>query len=271
MCSINSGIYQVLSKAGMSHPEIRFIQWVYQRGITQSSNSFSLKSESPATILISFCAAALHVYRWCRHRRFPAVSDCAGRYCFRHGISLQTRDHRSRWSNSPHRLPHQRLCGRNPQNQPKGWENTPNFKKSFTTKYTNPHLLSLARKVHILWFHVNISASFVSWISSWNRDVNSSLSLFFCLFLSAGVDIVLDPLGGSDSQKGFSLLKPLGTLVVYGKTCGNRKTYIMFLDFSFILLEYILANHNDTFLYHFTKNGWTWMIINRGGKSVLYQ
>lgn len=128
MCSINSGIYQVLSKAGMSHPEIRFIQWVYQRGITQSSNSFSLKSESPATILISFCAAALHVYRWCRHRRFPAVSDCAGRYCFRHGISLQTRDHRSRWSNSPHRLPHQRLCGRNPQNQPKGWENTPNFK-----------------------------------------------------------------------------------------------------------------------------------------------
>ncbi|KAE8284067.1 Synaptic vesicle membrane protein VAT-1-like protein [Larimichthys crocea] len=33
-----------------------------------------------------------------------------------------------------------------------------------------------------------------------------------------GVDIVLDPLGGSDSQKGFSLLKPLGTLVVYGAT-----------------------------------------------------
>ncbi|KAI3365229.1 hypothetical protein L3Q82_010324 [Scortum barcoo] len=31
-----------------------------------------------------------------------------------------------------------------------------------------------------------------------------------------GVDIVLDPLGGSDTQKGFSLLKPLGTLIVFG-------------------------------------------------------
>lgn len=35
--------------------------------------------------------------------------------------------------------------------------------------------------------------------------------------LSAGVDIVLDPLGGSDTQKGFSLLKPLGTLIIFGK------------------------------------------------------
>ncbi|XP_024140645.1 synaptic vesicle membrane protein VAT-1 homolog [Oryzias melastigma] len=31
-----------------------------------------------------------------------------------------------------------------------------------------------------------------------------------------GVDIVLDPLGGSDTQKGFSLLKPLGILIVFG-------------------------------------------------------
>uniref|UniRef100_H2TFV1 Vesicle amine transport 1 n=1 Tax=Takifugu rubripes TaxID=31033 RepID=H2TFV1_TAKRU len=31
-----------------------------------------------------------------------------------------------------------------------------------------------------------------------------------------GVDIVLDPLGGSDTQKGFSLLKPLGTLIIFG-------------------------------------------------------
>lgn len=37
-----------------------------------------------------------------------------------------------------------------------------------------------------------------------------------CL-LSVGVDIVLDPLGGSDTQKGFSLLKPLGTLIIFGK------------------------------------------------------
>ncbi|XP_061822084.1 synaptic vesicle membrane protein VAT-1 homolog [Nerophis lumbriciformis] len=31
-----------------------------------------------------------------------------------------------------------------------------------------------------------------------------------------GVDIVLDPLGGSDTQKGFNLLKPLGSLIVFG-------------------------------------------------------
>lgn len=38
----------------------------------------------------------------------------------------------------------------------------------------------------------------------------------FC-FLAAGVDIVLDPLGGSDTQKGFGLLKPLGTLITFGE------------------------------------------------------
>ncbi|XP_071967885.1 synaptic vesicle membrane protein VAT-1 homolog [Engystomops pustulosus] len=31
-----------------------------------------------------------------------------------------------------------------------------------------------------------------------------------------GVDIVLDPLGGSDTSKGYSLLKPMGKLVIYG-------------------------------------------------------
>lgn len=46
--------------------------------------------------------------------------------------------------------------------------------------------------------------------------VSSSDTIIYCL--STGVDIVLDPLGGSDTQKGFSLLKPLGTLVVFGKT-----------------------------------------------------
>lgn len=33
----------------------------------------------------------------------------------------------------------------------------------------------------------------------------------------SGLDIVLDPLGGSDTQKAFNLLKPMGTLIVYGK------------------------------------------------------
>lgn len=32
-----------------------------------------------------------------------------------------------------------------------------------------------------------------------------------------GVDIVLDPLGGADTKKGYSLLKPLGSLVCFGK------------------------------------------------------
>ncbi|XP_067397515.1 synaptic vesicle membrane protein VAT-1 homolog [Emydura macquarii macquarii] len=31
-----------------------------------------------------------------------------------------------------------------------------------------------------------------------------------------GVDVVLDPLGGSDTSKGFNLLKPMGKLVTYG-------------------------------------------------------
>lgn len=41
--------------------------------------------------------------------------------------------------------------------------------------------------------------------------------LFLCLFVSAGVDVVLDPLGGSDTQKGFNLLKPMGSIIVFGK------------------------------------------------------
>ncbi|XP_040923341.1 synaptic vesicle membrane protein VAT-1 homolog [Toxotes jaculatrix] len=44
-----------------------------------------------------------------------------------------------------------------------------------------------------------------------------------------GVDIVLDPLGGLDTQKGFSLLKPLGTLVVFGAAncvTGQKKNLL---------------------------------------------
>ena len=36
-----------------------------------------------------------------------------------------------------------------------------------------------------------------------------------------GVDIVLDPLGGSDTSKAFNLLKPMGKLITYGK-CEQR-------------------------------------------------
>jgi len=36
-----------------------------------------------------------------------------------------------------------------------------------------------------------------------------------------GVDIVLDPLGGSDTSKAFNLLKPMGKLITYGE-CKQR-------------------------------------------------
>lgn len=44
-----------------------------------------------------------------------------------------------------------------------------------------------------------------------------------------GVDIVLDPLGGSDTQKGFNLLKPMGTLIVFGAAncvTGQKKNLL---------------------------------------------
>ena len=41
--------------------------------------------------------------------------------------------------------------------------------------------------------------------------------LLFFRVCPEGVDIVLDPLGGVDTKKGYSLLKPLGILVCFGK------------------------------------------------------
>lgn len=35
-----------------------------------------------------------------------------------------------------------------------------------------------------------------------------------------GVDVVLDPLGGSDTQKGYNLLKPMGSIIVFGAANG---------------------------------------------------
>lgn len=37
-----------------------------------------------------------------------------------------------------------------------------------------------------------------------------------------GVDIVMDPLGGSDTAKGYNLLKPMGKVVTYGELVGQR-------------------------------------------------
>ncbi|XP_029933580.1 synaptic vesicle membrane protein VAT-1 homolog [Myripristis murdjan] len=44
-----------------------------------------------------------------------------------------------------------------------------------------------------------------------------------------GVDVVLDPLGGSDTQKGYGLLKPMGTLIVFGAAncvTGQKKNLL---------------------------------------------
>lgn len=37
-----------------------------------------------------------------------------------------------------------------------------------------------------------------------------------------GVNIVMDPLGGSDTAKGYNLLKPMGKLITYGKSGGQN-------------------------------------------------
>nr|XP_057917890.1 synaptic vesicle membrane protein VAT-1 homolog [Doryrhamphus excisus] len=45
----------------------------------------------------------------------------------------------------------------------------------------------------------------------------------------SGVDIVLDPLGGADTQKGFNMLKPLGSLIVFGAAncvTGQKKSLL---------------------------------------------
>ncbi|KAK6329091.1 hypothetical protein J4Q44_G00010690 [Coregonus suidteri] len=44
-----------------------------------------------------------------------------------------------------------------------------------------------------------------------------------------GLDVVLDPLGGSDTHKAFSLLKPMGTLIVFGAAncvTGQKKNLL---------------------------------------------
>lgn len=46
----------------------------------------------------------------------------------------------------------------------------------------------------------------------------TSTKLSVCICLFSGVDIVLDPLGGSDTHKGYNLLKPMGKLISYGES-----------------------------------------------------
>lgn len=39
----------------------------------------------------------------------------------------------------------------------------------------------------------------------------------FSIFTNSGLDIILDPLGGSDTHKAYNLLKPMGKLITYGE------------------------------------------------------
>ena len=59
--------------------------------------------------------------------------------------------------------------------------------------------------------------------------IYASLNAFVFCFVRVcpeGVDIVLDPLGGADTKKGYNLLKPLGIIVMFGtflNTCQSGK------------------------------------------------
>lgn len=44
-----------------------------------------------------------------------------------------------------------------------------------------------------------------------------STFLTFILFVFQGVDIIMDPLNGEDSVRGYDLLKPLGRIIYFGK------------------------------------------------------
>lgn len=52
-----------------------------------------------------------------------------------------------------------------------------------------------------------------------NGDIIHRYKIFVSL---SGVDIVLDPLGGSDTHKGYNLLKPMGKLISYGGSEGTQ-------------------------------------------------
>lgn len=48
------------------------------------------------------------------------------------------------------------------------------------------------------------------------------------LLLLPGMDIILDPLGGSDTHKAYNLLKPMGKLISYGKWMVGKPSVLSF-------------------------------------------
>ena len=65
------------------------------------------------------------------------------------------------------------------------------------------------------WKTLNLSLStlkpFICEKKKWN------ICIINYVFVITGVDIVLDPLSGDDSAKGYDLLKPMGKIIHYGK------------------------------------------------------
>lgn len=176
-CSTNSGS-KVVDEAHVRQPGSSFIQWVIL--LDQHCANAALKAKitllyftvwfvseyfnegSPRCWKEKTCSCycsyfclccCLLVGRWCGHCCYPAVSDCAGCDCFRHSIRLQTWDHCPRWGNSPYRLPHQRLRGGNPQNQPKGWEKTSAKRTVNLLKDESLHIFFILSSRFIKWHH----------------------------------------------------------------------------------------------------------------------
>lgn len=78
-------------------------------------------------------------------------------------------------------------------------------------------MLFLIRKTEGLLNHFLIGVNKILWLN--NGDIIHKYNTFVSL---SGVDIVLDPLGGSDTHKGYNLLKPMGKLISYGESEGTR-------------------------------------------------
>ncbi|XP_003222545.1 synaptic vesicle membrane protein VAT-1 homolog [Anolis carolinensis] len=84
-----------------------------------------------------------------------------------------------------------------------------------------------------------------------------------------GVDVVLDPLGGSDTTKGFNLLKPMGKLITYGVAnlvTGQRKNLVAMAktwwnQFSINALQ-LLHFNKAVCGYHLSHMDEEWELLN---------
>ena len=57
----------------------------------------------------------------------------------------------------------------------------------------------------------NLNESFVE------LSTHTKLFIHHLRICPEGVDIVLDPLGGADTKKGYNLLRPMGIIICFGR------------------------------------------------------